>query len=349
MPLPPALAARLAKRGLLKDASVQGYDPLQGKVVEQERNGKGGRNMPKTTTGGGGSGNMRDVGKSSYGYEGRNLAQPEEEVFAESYDTETGTGGGGGKDKAQAPGLIGPIFAKPAEPVDPTRYIGHSGCPNKWNAHHECVLFCRQFWGAGIREPVNQEYVMAHDKMIERFYPLPDGWREMYDCGLGRHYYWDTRTDKVSWLPPGHPKSVVMEPASKVRELIAMKPKKADLDDADNMDLDSDNGSDEEEDRRIEEQRRKEKERRREESRAVSSKLERAGKNKRKAKFNDEDALDPMDPAAYSDVPRGSWSVGLPQGGDAKTGVDSTASGPLFQQRPYPSPGAILRANAKKD
>ena len=31
--------------------------------------------------------------------------------------------------------------------------------------------------------------------------------------------------------------------------------------------------------------------------------------------------------------------------GEAKTGVDTTASGPLFQQRPYPSPGAVLRAN----
>ena len=31
--------------------------------------------------------------------------------------------------------------------------------------------------------------------------------------------------------------------------------------------------------------------------------------------------------------------------GEAKTGVDTTANGPLFQMRPYPSPGAILRAN----
>ena len=52
-----------------------------------------------------------------------------------------------------------------------------------------------------------------------------------------------------------------------------------------------------------------------------------------------------MDPAAYSDVPRGGWSEGLPTGGDAKTGVDATAAGPLFQQRPLPSPGAILRQN----
>jgi len=340
MPLPPALAARLAKRGLLKDATVAGYDPVQGRVVEQERSFKGGKSYPKSGAGGG-SGNMRDVSKNSYGYEGRNLAQPEEEVFAESYDTEGGAGGGA----SDKPGLIGPIFSRPVE-VDPTRYIGHGGCPNKWNPHHDCVLFCRQFWGAGVREPVDKEYIAAHTKMIERFYPLPDGWREMYDCGLGRHYYWDTKTDKVSWLPPGHPKSNVVDPSSKMREVIASRPKKPDIDDEDNMDLDSDRGSDEEEDRRIEEQRRKEKERRREESRAVSSKLERAGKNKRKAKFEDDDALDPMDPAAYSDVPRGTWSVGLPTGADAKSGVDSTASGPLFQQRPYPNPGAILRANA---
>ena len=277
--------------------------PYPGKVNDQERSWKGGRNFPKSSDSGG-------DGKSSYGYEGRNLGQEEEEVFAESYDTEAG-------DKDRQSGLIGPIFSKPVE-VDPTKYLGHSGCPNKWNPNHECVLFCRQFWGAGIKEPVNQEYIKAHAKMIERFYPLPDGWREMYDSGLGRHYYWDTRTDKVSWLPPGHPKSVLLEPASKMRELLALRPKRAE-DDADNMDLDSDNGSDEEEDRRIEEQRRKEKERRREEAERVTSKLDRASKHKRKGRHQEEDALDPMDPAAYSDVPRGGWSEGLPTGGDAKT------------------------------
>lgn len=60
-------------------------------------------------------------------------------------------------------------------------------------------------------------------------------------------------------------------------------------------------------------------------------------------------ALDPMDPAAYSNVPRGKWSAGL-EAESEKTGVDSTASGSLFQMRPYPSPGAILAANkVKKD
>lgn len=52
-----------------------------------------------------------------------------------------------------------------------------------------------------------------------------------------------------------------------------------------------------------------------------------------------------MDPASYSDIPRGKWSDGLPVHNEAKTGVDTTVSGPLYQMRPYPSPGAVLRSN----
>ena len=39
----------------------------------------------------------------------------------------------------------------------------------------------------------------------------------------------------------------------------------------------------------------------------------------------------------------GGWGAGLPTQGDAKTGVDDTAVGPLFQSRPYPAPGTIVR------
>lgn len=60
-----------------------------------------------------------------------------------------------------------------------------------------------------------------------------------------------------------------------------------------------------------------------------------------------ETSLDPMDPAAYSDIPRGKWSAGL-ECENTKTGADSTVSGALFQMRPYPNPGAVLRANAGK-
>lgn len=69
---------------------------------------------------------------------------------------------------------------------------------------------------------------------------------------------------------------------------------------------------------------------------------------RQKRPHKDEDELDPMDPASYSDAPRGDWKRGLPKQGDATTGVDVTANGPLFQQRPYPAPGAILRMQAEK-
>lgn len=40
---------------------------------------------------------------------------------------------------------------------------------------------------------------------------------------------------------------------------------------------------------------------------------------------------------------RGKWSAGL-EGSD-KNAADDSASGPLFQQRPYPSPGQVLKSN----
>ena len=46
-----------------------------------------------------------------------------------------------------------------------------------------------------------------------------------------------------------------------------------------------------------------------------------------------------------NDFHRGTWTTGLLKKGEAKTGVDTTANGPLFQMRPYPSPGAVLRQN----
>ncbi|XP_027703848.1 polyglutamine-binding protein 1-like [Vombatus ursinus] len=56
--------------------------------------------------------------------------------------------------------------------------------------------------------------------------------------------------------------------------------------------------------------------------------------------------LDPMDLSAYSDAPRGTWSTGRKKN-EAKAGADTTAAGLLFQQRPYPSPGSVLRPNAE--
>lgn len=83
--------------------------------------------------------------------------------------------------------------------------------------------------------------------------------------------------------------------------------------------------------------------------RAAPSRFDRGSAVERKRKATTSGPLDPMDPASYGDVPRGSWSSGLESVSNtpsAKTGADVTASGPLFQQRPYPNPGEILRANA---
>jgi len=315
MPLPPALAAKLAKRGLLKDSSVSGYDPQAGRVVDNKAQ-----------------------------YE-QPPPQEEEEVFAEDYDDDDDDMDGvpappppRSQDRPGPPGSNSNI-----DHLKKAKYIGHAGCPNKWNIHHECVLFCRTFFGTGLKEPTDTEYIRVHNQMVEKFFPLPDGWREMYDAGTGRHYYWCTKTDKVSWLPPGHPRSKATEAASKIRELLASEAslrKRRKEDEEDKMSLDSDmDNSEDEEDRRLEEQRKKEKAKRKEEEKRIKE------KQKRKERDLESEALDPMDPAAYSDIARGSWTAGLPDQATAKSGVDATASGPLFQQRPYPNPGAVLRAN----
>nr|CAG4641058.1 EOG090X0A6P [Eulimnadia texana] len=203
---------------------------------------------------------------------------------------------------------------------------GWRGCPNKWNPYHTCCRFCKERWTGGTLVP-DSEYERRRQKML-MIYPVPDGWHEIYDPGTGRHYYWSFESDKVSWFPPGHPKAIPVVAASKVRENLQnqKKPQEVTM-----QDKDEEMKSDERRPRPFVKEREKFQEER--------NKL----KGKDRMKSND---LDPMDPASYSEIPRGTWSTGLQQGSDAKTGVDSTASGPLFQMRPYPSPGAVLRANA---
>eukprot|EP00916_Digyalum_oweni_P015129 GHVL01024683.1.p1 GENE.GHVL01024683.1~~GHVL01024683.1.p1 ORF type:complete len:164 (+),score=38.90 GHVL01024683.1:2-493(+) len=64
---------------------------------------------------------------------------------------------------------------------------------------------------------------------------------------------------------------------------------------------------------------------------------------RREKKRPEKDQLfnDPMDPSSYSDAKQGGWSIGLENNGAGA--ADSTASGPLFQQRPLPSPGVVLK------
>lgn len=271
MPLPPALQAKLLKRGIIKN---------------------------------------------------RGESQPEEEIIAEDYDD-------------NPPHVDELPSVRPASlPETRQRLVSDSravpGCPNKWNIYHECTMFCFERWGDGIREP-NSSDEKKRRKMLKK-YPLPKNWEEIYDPGTGRYYYWNTSVDEVSWLPPLHPRAKVSLPAARMREVQRNK-ENAEPDSIDMMEhLDDEEMGDDGEhitekyiDRKWD-----------------ADKPRGSGRGVRKA--ND---LDPMDPAAYSDTPRGDWSTGLERKGEAKTGADTTASGPLYQMRPYPSPGAVLRANAE--
>ncbi|XP_049809747.1 polyglutamine-binding protein 1 [Schistocerca nitens] len=241
-----------------------------------------------------------------------------EEVIAEDYDGNKNTT----KEK------FGDDFLSDVD----LKIMGHPGCPNKYNIYHECSVFCQKHWGDGITEP-DSKYLAKKRKLLRK-YPLPQNWIELYDPGTGRHYYWESENDLVSWLPPSHPRAVVSESAAHMREEMRLA-----------------EGDDEEEDEAKDSENDEDAEMSDEEDRPETYKEELHRKKDRrdrnhgrmKAVPND---LDPMDPASYSETPRGTWATGLWKKNEAKTGADTTAAGPLYQMRPYPSPGSVLRANA---
>lgn len=310
MPLPAVLASRLAKRGLISQPQTELVAPKSPTPAA----------IPAGTP---------------------NL---EEEVIAEDYDDQQKIVED--EEKITENNEIDEI-AEDALVNIGEKFIGHYGCPNKSNIFHECSKFCKEHWGDGKIEP-DMKYLLKKQKMLIK-YPLPENWTEVYDPGTGRHYYWDIDSDVVSWLPPHHPRAVITESAAHIREEMHMKEGDEDEDDEDD-DEDMSDEEDEEEkkdsekevssesDEDMEERRLEEKERKKE------ARDRARAKGRTKVRDND---IDPMDPAAYSDTPRGGWSAGLGKKNEAKTGVDTTAAGPLYQMRPYPSPGAILRANAK--
>lgn len=217
-------------------------------------------------------------------------------------------------------------------------------CPNKYNIFHECSAWCQATWkGFASVEPRYSKNM----KVVLSKYPLPPKWIEVFDKGIGCYYYWNTDSDQVSWLPPKHPKAVVGESAAKVRLKMLRADQASKLADVPLPPLDYREASSSKFSRdrdRASGDRRKiihknwhkydDKGRRDHSSSSHSSSQHR--------KRTRRDDLDPMDPAAYSDIPRGSWSDGLEVN---KGKADSTASGALFQQRPYPAPGEVLAAN----
>lgn len=272
MPLPPALAARLAKRGILKaqhESEVSNGTPA---VLANE------------------------------------------EIIAEDYDCQP-------DERVNKEHFWEGIEGVNVDPIK-----GHKGCPNKSNIYHECSKFCVKKWKSGKKVP-DEVYLELKKKALE-LWPLPPGWEEVYDEGYGQHYFWNVHNNLVSWLPPAHPAAIHTESAAHLREERLLK-------EGDESDEDSETS-----DQEVPQQPTKEKrhERKEKEKDTVHHRSKRP-----RVKDND---LDPMDPASYSDIPRGNWTSGLDS--HAKTGVDTTASGSLYQMRPYPAPGAILAANAKQ-
>ncbi|VDL79764.1 unnamed protein product [Nippostrongylus brasiliensis] len=248
-----------------------------------------------------------------------------EEVIAESYDSADA------KDKK----------------VTEVNSAGAPGCPNKYNPYHVCSEYCYDHWREGTPENrLSESYLRKRRRMLAKF-PLPEPWVEVYDAGMARHYYWNQDTDEVCWVSPRHPIAVIGEAAPRLAKELKERIEGGAV--ADAQEKKNDQG------KPLKSALSKRKRRNSDESddggRADSSdedlsKLE---------EMNDRDKLrrarrkgiDPMDPAAYGDVPVGKWSSGLHA--HDKTGADVTAGGPLFQQRPYPAPGAILRQQKKKD
>ncbi|KAJ1365492.1 hypothetical protein KIN20_025816 [Parelaphostrongylus tenuis] len=177
---------------------------------------------------------------------------------------------------------------------------------------------------------LSESYQRKRRRMLAKF-PLPEPWVEVYDAGIARHYYWNQDTDEVCWVSPRHPIAVIGEAAPRLAKELKERMEGAALTDL-------------------------------QEKKAEHAKLPlKSALSKRKRRNSDDSdemserdrlkrarrkGIDPMDPAAYGDVPVGKWSSGLHA--HDKTGADVTAGGPLFQQRPYPAPGAILRQQKKK-
>ncbi|CAB4011755.1 polyglutamine-binding 1-like [Paramuricea clavata] len=206
--------------------------------------------------------------------------------------------------------------------------VSSGKCPNTSNPYHECSEYCRKRWGSPAETNTNE----AHYQQMM----LPPGWFLVPDNTSGASYYWNTMTNQVSWLHPLNPKAQITNPVMSDGRGHEVMPNTA---------IPSPLvGSDEREQvLNIGKHPSLVKGSQKKMQAAVKRKQQEQEARARKKKMDD---LDPLDPAAYSDVPRGTWSTGLVDKGDAKTGVDTTANGPLFQQRPYPSPGEVLRRNA---
>eukprot|EP00116_Pleurobrachia_bachei_P009548 sb/3469810/ len=155
---------------------------------------------------------------------------------------------------------------------------------------------------------------LPHQPVIEEIYDkIPTCWRLVPDDKSGSCYFWNINTNVVQWRSP----VILDRDAKSTPAPSSMGPPPSSQPSGPAVFS----------------------------APAQITKRKDAQSKKAPAKKRREEENDPMDPSSYSDAPKGDWKRGLPKLGDAKTGVDSTATGPLFQQRPLPSPGDIMRMN----
>jgi len=201
----------------------------------------------------------------------------------------------------------------------------------------------------GLMIKADIEEIKEKEKKKKKNYksqPLPPGWFCVPDPTSSHEYYWNVHTNHVSWRHPNDPKADVTYPAVWLQQQQQQKAQEE-------IKQAQKNASTKSDEKRSEEERKGDKALKQKVKTGKHPSLIKAQRQKekqnpygRKGKGGkDEQPLDPMDPASYSDVQRGGWSSGLKEDSDVNTGVDTTANGPLFQQRPYPSPGDILRRN----
>lgn len=147
MPLPPALLKRLAKRGLVNESSKKTSKLTQ----------------PQQT--------------------------PAEEIIAEDYDDvdeeRPFDGDFADYQQIQSKNKQQNFWSERLKRriVDGSvNYKGYKGCPNKYNVHHKCTVFCINTFGEGIKEP-SKIYTKRKYRLLRK-YPLPNDWKETYDEGL---------------------------------------------------------------------------------------------------------------------------------------------------------------------
>lgn len=251
--LPPALAARLAKRGIIPQAKVTQPEP-QFEVHE------------------------------------------EEEVIAEDYDDVS---------KPDLKANVPQFDVKICNTVP--------GCPNKYNIYHNCTGYCATKYADVPLEP--SKMIRKKFERLLKKYPLTDSaWEQVYEPGLKTFYFWNTRTDQVSWLPPSHPDAKITLPAEKLRKLLRDDIFTAEEDDEGNQSLeedDDDDGSNESNDDSSDSSEDSSSSSEEEKVEAPSAKQAKQQHQQRRQAISRVNQLDPMDPAAYSNIPRGKWSDGL--------------------------------------